>query len=207
MGADPCCEEILLRNVAKLVRVEASTSLQPREQLSVKEARKLLAGTREQPHDALWALLLMLGLRRSEACALTRLDIDFLAGTLRISKSVQRVDGRLQELPTETRRSNRTVPLPSRCLYALAGHHRRLQEVHGAGPGRPWQPTGYVFDTRWGTPLDPATSAACGTSSARTRASAASRCTGSATPACPCCSPSASTRARSWRSSATVPSR
>ena len=108
-----------------------------------------------KPRDALWALLLMLGLRRSEACALTWCDVDFLAGTPRISRSVQRVDGQLRELPTKTRRSNCTVPLPARCLHALAEHHRRLQEVHAAGHGSPWPPTGYVFGTRWGTPLEP----------------------------------------------------
>ena len=97
----------------------------------------------------------MLGLRRSEICALHWDDIDFTRRALRVNKSVQRVDGQLQEMPTKTRRSNRTIPLPNRCLYALADHHRRLQEVHGEGPGRPWQPTGYLFGTRWGTPLEP----------------------------------------------------
>ena len=38
---------------------------------------------------------------------------------------------------------------------ALADHHRHLQERHGDGPSRPWQPTGYVFGTAWGTPLEP----------------------------------------------------
>ncbi|GEL18623.1 tyrosine-type recombinase/integrase [Pseudonocardia asaccharolytica] len=150
-----CREELVSRNVARLVRIQTPTPLKPREPLSAAEARKLLAATRGQPLDALWALLLMLGLRRSEACALRWDDIDFAARTLRIARSVQRVDGRLRELPTKTRRSNRTVHLPPRCLYALAEHHRRLQELHGSGPGRPWPPTGYVFGTRWGTPLEP----------------------------------------------------
>ena len=150
-----CREEILPRNVAKLVRIEAPTPIKRREPLSAEEARKLLAATRGQHHDALWALLLMLGLRRSEACGLTWSDVDFPAGTLRVSKSVQRVDGQLRELPTKTRRSNRTVPLPDRCLYALADHYRRLQETRGAGSGQLWRPTGYIFGTHGGTPLEP----------------------------------------------------
>jgi integrase len=48
-----------------------------------------------------------------------------------------------------------TVHLPPRCLYALADHHRRLQELNGNGPGQLWGPTGYIFGTRWGTPLEP----------------------------------------------------
>jgi len=150
-----CREELVSRNVARLVRIEAPTPIKPREPFSAAEARKLLAAVAGQPHDALWSVLLMLGLRRSELCGLRWDDLDFAARTLRISRSVQRVDGQLRELPTKTRRSNRTVPLPPRCLYALAEHHRRLQEQHGHGPGQPWPPTGYVFATRAGTPLEP----------------------------------------------------
>lgn len=67
---------------------------------------------------------------------------------------MQRVDGKLRELPTKTRRSNRTVPLPPRALNALAEHHRRLQERYGT-IGQPWPPEGYMFGTRHGTPLEP----------------------------------------------------
>lgn len=118
------------------------------------EARKLLDVTRQDRLHALWVVLLMLGLRRSEACALTWDDIDFATRTLRISKSVQRIDGQLRELPPKTRRSNRTVPLPPRCAYALAEHYQRCQvgRANGGGPSRP---TGYVFGTRRGTPLEP----------------------------------------------------
>lgn len=150
-----CREEIIPRNVARLVRIPAPTPLKPREPLTVAEARKLLAALRDDPRVALWTVLLMLGLRRSEACALAWDDINFGARTLRISKSLHRADGHLQVMPTKTRRSNRTVPLPARCAYALAAHHRRLQEQRGDGSGRPWHPTGYVFGTAWGTPLEP----------------------------------------------------
>lgn len=149
-----CREEILTRDVARLVRIESPTPLRPRQPLSAEEARKLLAAIKNEPHDALWSMLLMLGLRRSEVCGLQWHDVDFVARSVRISKSVQRVDGKLKELPTKTRRSNRAVALPPRCLYALADHHRRQQERFG-GSGRPWPPTGYVFGTRNGTPLEP----------------------------------------------------
>jgi integrase len=150
-----CREEIIPRNVAKLVRIEQPTTLRPREPMSSAEARKLLAAVADDSHAAMWTVLLMLGIRRSELCALLWDDIDFGARTLRISKSIQRAEGRLQVMPTKTRRSNRTVPLPGRCLYALADLHQRLQVPRGDGPGRPWKPVGYVFGTRWGTPLEP----------------------------------------------------
>ena len=100
--------------------------------------------------------MVMLGLRRSEACGLRWEHIDFECRTLRIAQTVHRVDGALQVLGTKTRRSNRTVPLPGRCLFALAEHRRRPQERPGDQvPGRPWTSTGFVFGTAWGTPLEP----------------------------------------------------
>lgn len=146
-------EELVSRNVAKLVRVERPKPT-PKEPLTVDEARKLLDVTTDDTRHALWVLLVMLGLRRSEVCGLRWEHVDFDARTLRIVQTVQRVDGKLRELPTKTRRSTRTVPLPARALYALAEHHRRLQELHGQ-VGRPWPPDGFVFGYRHGTALEP----------------------------------------------------
>ena len=131
----PTGEEILPRNVAKPVRVERPDPVRPRGPLNADEALHLLKEVEDHHYAALWTLLVMLGLRRSEACGLKWEHVDIEAGTLRIAQSVQRVDGKLRELPTTTRRSNRTVPLPARCRYALAEHHRRMQEANGAGPG------------------------------------------------------------------------
>jgi integrase len=122
--------------------------------MTVEEARHFLQVVSGHRHEALWTVVLMLGLRRSEACGLLWEHIDFVAGTLRITQSVQRADGRLQVLPTKTKRSNRTVPLPDRCRYALADHHARVQRRDGQ-PGAPACPNGYVFGTATGTPLDP----------------------------------------------------
>jgi len=148
-------EEIVVRNVAKPVRVEQPAAVRPRETLTADEAVHLLKQVQDHDLAALWTLLVMLGLRRSEACGLRWEHVDFDAGTLRIVQTVQRVDGKLQELPTKTRRSNRTVPLPARCRFVLAEHHRRLQEANGNGPGNPWRSSGYVFGTAWGTPMEP----------------------------------------------------
>ncbi len=74
---------------------------------------------------ALWVVLIMLGLRRSEACGLHWSDVDLAAGTLRVERGLQRVEGELRELPTKTRRSNRTVPLPPMCVRVLRDHRDR----------------------------------------------------------------------------------
>lgn len=148
-------EELVPRNVAKMVRVERPAKQSATEPMTVDEAKAFLRAVAPDRLAAMWTVLVMLGLRRSEVCALEWDDVDFGARSLRVAKSLHRTGGRLQELPTKTRRSTRTVPLPGRVLYALAGHHLTAQTT-GAEPGRPTRPTGYVFVTRNGTPFDPA---------------------------------------------------
>ena len=104
---------------------------------------------------ALWVTVLVLGLRRSEACGLHWSDVDLDKGTLRITRGLQRTGGALQELPTKTRRSRRTVPLPPVVVQALRAHRDR-QEKERANT-RHWQDTPYVFTSRVGTPLEPRT--------------------------------------------------
>jgi len=137
------------RNVVKLVRVESPRPV-VKEPLSIEEARNLLVAIEDERNHVLWTTMLMLGLRRSEACGLRWEDIDLEKQTLRVAQSVQRFDGRLQELPTKTRRSNRTIPLPPRVLWALTEHSQGQIPVPDANGGR-----GYVFGTRKGTPLEP----------------------------------------------------
>ncbi len=77
------------------------------------------------------------------------------AGTLRVERGLQRIDGELQELPTKTRRSTRTVPLPAMAVRVLR-EHRDRQAKERADSGRlHWQDTDYVFTSTVGTPLEP----------------------------------------------------
>ncbi|HEY5843929.1 MAG TPA: site-specific integrase, partial [Mycobacterium sp.] len=142
-------EELVSRNVAKMVRVERPKPA-AKEPLSVDEARKLLTATRDDEDHALWVVMLMLGLRRSEVCGLRWDNIDLDNRTLSITHSVQRVDGQLRELPTKTRRSTRTIPLPALARDALAEHRARTLTSRPSAPAQV-----YVFGTRYGTPMEP----------------------------------------------------
>ncbi|MBA2472709.1 MAG: site-specific integrase [Pseudonocardiales bacterium] len=80
--------------------------------------------------------MLLLGLRRSEACGLRWPDVTLDEGTIRIVRGVHRVNGSLASLPTKTRRFKRTAPLPDICVRALteyqdAQHHLRVMEIVG----------------------------------------------------------------------------
>lgn len=149
-----CREELLTRNVAKLVRVEQPTTGDATPPFSVAEAKAFLVAVSDHRLAAMWTVMLLLGLRRSEVCGLRRSDLDLEAGTLRIARGVHRVGGKLTELPTKTRRSTRTVPLPDLAIRALT-EHEAAQDQRRAELGLAWIDTGYLFTTRHGTPLEP----------------------------------------------------
>src|SRR5690349_20393341 len=148
-------EDLVTRNVARGVRIETPEKVTAIEPFTVDEAREFLRRAREHRLYALWVTVLLLGLRRSEVCGLHWADVDLDRDTLRITRGLQRTGGALQELPTKTRRSRRTVPLPSVVLQALR-EHRARQDKERANT-RHWQDTPYVFTSRIGTPLEPRT--------------------------------------------------
>ena len=149
-------EELVTRNVAKGVRIEQPEKVTTIEPFTAEEARDFLRRARGHRLYALWVVVLMLGLRRSEVCGLHWSDVDLDNATLRVSRGLQRVNGSLRELPTKTRRSRRTVPLPPLCVEVLKDHRDR-QARERAEARRGWIDTPYVFTSTVGTPLEPRT--------------------------------------------------
>jgi integrase len=150
-----CREELLSRNVAKLVHVEQPTRADDENpSYTVAEAKAFLRAIAGDRLAAMWTLILLLGLRRSEACGLRWTDLNLDAGTVRIARGVHRVNGALRELPTKTRRSTRTIPLPGLCVRVLR-EYRDAQDRLRREQGLAWVDTGYVFTTRHGTPIEP----------------------------------------------------
>lgn len=145
-------EELLPRNVAKLVQV-AHPVREEREPLTVEEAQTLLKAARDDRLHALYVATLLLGMRRSEALALRWSDVDLDEGVLTIRRSVHRVAGvGLVHLPTKTKKSTRTVPLPPVVARAMRKHRlRQGAEAEAAG----WLDRELVFTTPRGTGIDP----------------------------------------------------
>jgi integrase len=150
---DAVREELIPRNVAKLVRVRrpAKREIEP---LSVDEVRSLLAHHREDRLLPMLVVIALLGLRRSEVLGLKWSDVDLDQGLLRVVRGVQRVNGELVELPTKTERSRRTVPLPGIVIDVLR-NHQKAQEVDRANLAGRWPKTDYVFTSSVGTAIDP----------------------------------------------------
>lgn len=147
----------LPRNPAPLVAVPRQVR-RPVPVLTPDQARGLLAAARapDQPPylAAFLSLLVGLGLRRGEALGLSWADVDFAAGTVRITAQVGCVPGAgLCRRPPKSPAALRTLPLPPVVADQLAAWQRR-QAAHAAAAGPAWQavPWQPVFTTAVGTP-------------------------------------------------------
>jgi integrase len=146
-------DELVMRNVAKLVKVKTPTYEIGRG-LTVEQARTLLRVSKRDRFHAAYVLAVYLGLRRAEVLGLRWKDIDLEAGWLQVTQTLQRVDGELRFLPPKTRHSRRTVPLPRPCQDALRAQ-RAQQDRERLALGERWQDSGLVFTSSRGTPMEP----------------------------------------------------
>lgn len=150
---DAMREELIEKNVAKLVRPPAASRIE-HHPLSVEETKFFLKSNRDDRLFALFLVIALLGLRRSEVLGLTWNDVDLGNGVLTVQRGLHRVNGKLVTMETKTRRSRRTIPLPALVVAALENH--RVEQVRERDElGLPWQHAGYVFTTTVGTALDP----------------------------------------------------
>ncbi|MFD5620629.1 tyrosine-type recombinase/integrase [Streptomyces yangpuensis] len=148
-------EDELPRNVARNVK---ATTHRPRRfrPLTAVEARQFLDGARADRLHALYELALRTGLRKGELLGLHWEDLDLIAGTATIRRSLQRTrTGGLTHLPTKTLASERRIALPTECLHSLKKHQEQ-QEREREEAGASWKGMGLVFSTPTGRPLDPA---------------------------------------------------
>ena len=130
---DAVREDLLPRTVAKLVRLSSPTR-QEMPILTAEEGRLLLRETREDRLFTALVLLVVLGLRRSEALGLRWSDVDLDAGVLHVRQGLHWSQDGLMFLPPKSRRSRRTVPLPQLCRNALLAHHERQAKEGGGLP-------------------------------------------------------------------------
>ena len=146
-------EELIPRNVAKLVRVPAPRYKVNRG-LTVAQAKATLKAAASRRLGALYVLALFLGLRRGELLGLRWQDVDLDEARLEVVQTLQRVGGSLRLVPPKTEDSARTVPLPSVCVEALREHKKR-QFAERADAWPDWEDHGLVFPSRRGTPMEP----------------------------------------------------
>jgi integrase len=147
---------LIPRNVAELVpapRIERAEM----QTFTPDEARRFLAATADDPHAALWAILIGLGLRLGEGLGLRWSDVDLAGGSVSIARSLRPTpkafrDGgpRLELVEPKTPQGWRTIALPGFALEALLRHRASSKDLQA-----PVNLRGLVFTTPRGTPLDP----------------------------------------------------
>lgn len=148
-------EEYLHRNVAALVHVPTGRDGHKPRALTLEQARTLLEAASDHRLYALVHLALLTGMRRGELLGLRWQDIDFDAGTLTITQTLQRLIGTgITFAPPKTPTSKRTVAVTDTVL-AILRHHQRRQNRERTLLGAKWQESGLVFTARNGKPLDP----------------------------------------------------
>ena len=141
------------RNVARLVRPPRGPIRHGRS-LTLDAARQLLAAAVGHRFEAVYVLMLVLGLRPGEALGLRWSDVDLDRGTLTVTQALKRGRHGLRVGPLKTRQSRRRVGLPAPALTAL---QRRLNDhaSERAGAANEWVDHDLVFTTRTGGPVDP----------------------------------------------------
>jgi len=143
---------LISRNAAALVdspRVE-HYEIQP---FTPDEARAFLAAMKGDRLEALYSVALTMGLRQGEALGLRWQEVNLDLGYLRVSKQLQRFDGKSQLVEPKTARSRRTIAMPKSIVAALKDHRERQLAEKGLA-GTRWEENGLVFTTPLGRPVD-----------------------------------------------------
>lgn len=117
------------------------------------EARTFIQAVRGDRLVALYTVALSIGLRQGEALGLRWQDIDLDDGLLNVRFALQRLKGKYEFVEPKTKRSRRSIPLPSFAITALREHRKRQLEER-LRAGSEWDDRGLVFATERGRPLD-----------------------------------------------------
>ncbi len=137
-----------LSGAPKLKKKSSANPLHP------DEARALLTAVETHKDGALMALAAHSGARRGEVMGAKWADIDLIAGTWRICRSIQRVQSKLMEFPPKTEKGYRTLKVPAEVIALLKAHRREQLETRMKA-GAQWKDEDWCFTGAHGQLLQP----------------------------------------------------
>lgn len=121
--------------------------------LSEDEANRFIEAARPERYFALWLVLLMGGLRPSEALGLQWPNVNLGEGKLHVERILTRTGVKGWRLvPPKTRKARRVVVLPPVAAHALR-EWRRKQAEERLLLGAEYEDNGFVFTNPFGKPL------------------------------------------------------
>jgi integrase len=142
------------RNVAKLVKPPQCKQYEAAF-LTPEQARLFLAAIQGHRLEALYALLLTVGLRKGEALGLSWGDIDFASSKLHVRSTLVQLGNKLTRSDPKTKGSVRTIKLAPNLVTLLRKHRvGQLEERLCGGYGWIGNQWDLVFVSEIGTPLD-----------------------------------------------------
>jgi integrase len=145
--------DLVSRNVATLAD-PPKAELYTLTILTPEQAYQFLDAAKVDRLEALYWVVLSLGLREGEVLGLRWQDVDFNAGTVRVAVALQLINGKRALVKPKTQRSQRMLHVPPSLMTALHEHRaRQLEERLIAGSQ--WNDHGLVFPTTIGTPMYP----------------------------------------------------
>jgi integrase len=117
------------------------------------EARAFLDAVRGGAWEALYITALSTGLRRGELLALLWGDVDLDKSTLKVSGTLQRLQGGIVRTAPKSKSGVREIHLGANTVQALRAHQARQRWQARTAPE--WHATGYVFTAANGKPIEP----------------------------------------------------
>ncbi|MFJ9781086.1 tyrosine-type recombinase/integrase [Amycolatopsis sp. NPDC101161] len=138
-------EELIPRNVAKLVELEA-WKRKPIQPWNLDEAMRFLQAAEGHRWYLAYVMLLAYGMRRGEVLGLRWCDLDIERGIVHVTQQLQRVGSVLELGPVKTEAGQRDLPL----LALLRDGFERLYRERQVEQGED-----LVFLSSTGTPVDP----------------------------------------------------
>jgi integrase len=149
---------LVMSNAARIVELPAEAKrTPPGRALTVDQAKTLIRAAEGDRLEALWLVMLMLGLRPGEATGLSWVDVDLKAGVVHVRRSLKLGNGGALYIDEQlkTTRSRRSLDAPPAVITALEAHRKRqIDERLVADPV--WQhDADLVFTTHVGTPINP----------------------------------------------------
>lgn len=117
--------------------------------LSLGEARAVLVATQGDRLHPLWRMAMETGLRQSELLGIGWDDVDFDAGTVKVTGQLQRIGGAWVRTATKADRDLESLAIGADMVAVLREHQRRMAEERKPE----WEYFGHLFVTPRGQPI------------------------------------------------------